>query len=238
MAGGPEAAAVASGPSCVKTRTGRPMPSITDPSRRSATAFALARALGSPSDWPPDLPDRLRDGFATFDPPLPGLAALLADGIEAVQQAPARQEAALVRHTRLFVGPFRPEVDPVASAYLERSADAPAAVVLAAQGAYAEAGLAPLAVHIPPDHIVAELEFLCHLAWQEAETGDAIWRERQVRFWQTSLAPWIGRFADRLAGAAGDDPVYGVVARLLVAATPILDPTCDQSSRPTEKSIA
>lgn len=196
------------------------MPSFSDPNRRSAVAFALARALGAPAGWPDGFADLLRQSFAAGVPPLPGLAGELAEAVEAAGAAAGGLADVAVRHTKLFVGPFRPAAMPVASAWLERRDDEPAAVVLAAQRAYAEAGLDTAAIHIAPDHVVAELEFLCHLAWQETATGDPVWRDRQVRFWRDCLGPWLGRFAAGLRQAAADDPVYGAAARLLAAAEP------------------
>ena len=49
---------------------------------------------------------------------------------------------------------------------------------------------------------------------RRARSGEAIWLERQQRFWNTHLGRWLGSFATAMA-AAEAHPLYSALAELL-----------------------
>lgn len=102
----------------------------------------------------------------------------------------------LVEHARLFVGPFELEAPPFGSVYLEGQMMGESA--FQAQEIYKECGLQIANdFHSPPDHVVAELEFLAYLCFRQAnseeEHAQSI-REKKGRFLQEHIGAWFPAF--------------------------------------------
>lgn len=178
-----------------------------DPSSASATKAAvranayaaMARALEQPRHWGSDLSDLLATALGAMPDPLPRLGEQLSRQVEEVLED---REAISVAHAELFLGPFEVRVAPWASFYLEDEPRLMGPTSQHAAVAYAEAGLAPgEASEDTPDHITHELEFMYFLAFNEAVTGDTVWRSRQVSFWREHLGRWLTSFASELASA-------------------------------------
>ena len=184
---------------------------VLDPTEaaRANVFYVLARILEAPSDWDPDLPELVSRAFEPMPEPLPGLGADLADQLDRLLEDP---EPAAVDHARLFLGPFEILAAPWASFYLD---DVPRIMGPASEyaaRAYAAAGLAPAKkLREAPDHVTHELEFMYFLAFQGATTRDAVWADRQSRFWREHLGQWLPRFADAVADA-DVHPVYAALA--------------------------
>ena len=117
-------------------------------------------------------------------------------------------------YAKLFLGPFEIQAPPYASMYLEPEGRLMGEVSRYVIDAFSEAGLTqrsePREI---PDHICHELEFMYFLAFQEVATGDAVWAERQQRFWREHLRHWLVPFATRMSDA-DLHPFYGELARL------------------------
>ncbi|MEX0637583.1 MAG: molecular chaperone TorD family protein [Burkholderiales bacterium] len=131
-------------------------------------------------------------------------------------------DALEVDYTRLFAGlaaRYGPP-PPFASVALESRLMGDAAI--AVEAAYLEAGFAPPAPEAgPPDHLGAELRFLafaCHRemeAWQAGDRAAAAgWVERERRFLDEHLMPWVPAHCERLARSA-ETPFYRAVASLI-----------------------
>jgi len=181
----------------------------------TANAYqALSRALALPAEWEPTLPEFVRASFRPLGEPLSGLACGVAAAMEA---AGDDLELAAVAHARLFVGPFEILAPPYASLFLDPEQRIMGPVTQQVAEAYAEAGLRPSSgPREAPDHITLEFEFMYFLAFQEATTGDALWNDRQRRFWQDHLGHWLPDFAAAIDRSAAH-PYYGALADLLAA---------------------
>ncbi|MDZ7754765.1 MAG: molecular chaperone TorD family protein [Gammaproteobacteria bacterium] len=175
---------------------------------RANVWYTLARALARPDTWPPDLDELLEGAFSP-------LGASLTDEVAAARAALAADgESPAVAHARLFIGPFEVKVAPWASSYLDPEGTLMGPYSQYAARSYAEAGLGPREGPVEaPDHITHELEFMYYLAFQEATTGEALWLERQQRFWREHLGQWLPRFADALV-THGEGTFYGHLGRL------------------------
>jgi putative dimethyl sulfoxide reductase chaperone len=181
---------------------------------RANAYYALARAVGLPSDWESDTPEVLREAFEAMGAPLSALGMRLAAEAEAILEDP---EAATVAHTKLFLGPFEILAAPWASYYLEDEPLLMGATSQYAAMAYANAGLAPSGVlKDAPDHISHELEFMYYLAFGMAQTGDSVWHERQVEFWRQHLGRWLPPLADVIEKAEVH-PFYDTLSETLLA---------------------
>lgn len=181
---------------------------------RANVYYALARALDPPRNWNQDLPDLLAEALAAMPEPLAELGQRMSAQIAGILKD---GEQAAIDHAKLFLGPFEILAAPWASFYLE---DEPRLMGVTSEyvaESYAGAGLAPSEeLKDAPDHVTHELEFMYYLAFSEATTGDAIWSERQVRFWREHLGRWLPRFADAVLRARVDS-FYGTLAEALKA---------------------
>jgi TorA maturation chaperone TorD len=52
------------------------------------------------------------------------------------------------------------------------------------------------------------------LAFEEANSGDAVWHSRQARFWRDHLGQWLPRLAHQIGTEAGDSRYYVDLAML------------------------
>lgn len=176
---------------------------------RANVYYALARALEPPQNWDADLPQLLAGALAAMPEPLPELGERLASQVTDLLDD---REQVEVAHARLFLGPFEILAAPWACYYLE---DEPQIMGLTSQWAaqaYADAGLAPgEKLKDAPDHVTHELEFMYYLAFSQATTEDALWKDRQVCFWREHLGRWLPRFAGGVA-EAGVHPFYDQLA--------------------------
>ena len=179
-----------------------------DVEQRRRRVEYLALAFGDPRRWPDDLGARLVEAFTPLGDK-PRAAALAFQ--QAFDQEHDRTDLA-ARHARLFIGPFRPEVAPYASAWLESDGMPMGSVSAHALAAYREAGLDFENRSEPPDHLVAELEFLLFLIVQQQASGDPRWRSWQLDFFEQCLQPWIGSFCRALADANAEQPLYRALA--------------------------
>jgi TorA maturation chaperone TorD/Pyruvate/2-oxoacid:ferredoxin oxidoreductase delta subunit len=126
------------------------------------------------------------------------------------------QEGLEAEYARLFIGPGRPVAHPYESVY--REGRVMGDYTLAVRQSYADEGLAPEG-HSLPDHVALELEFMAHLARQEAEArergdeeGALACLRQQEAFLGEHLGRWLPRFCQRvLAGEA--HPFYAGLAQ-------------------------
>jgi TorA maturation chaperone TorD/Fe-S-cluster-containing hydrogenase component 2 len=112
------------------------------------------------------------------------------------------QEGLEVEYARLFVGPGRPVAHPYESVY--REGRVMGDCTLAVRQSYVTEGLAPQG-HSLPDHVAVELEFMAHLARQEAEAWERGDEEevraclrRQEAFLGEHLGRWLPRFCQQV----------------------------------------
>jgi len=124
-------------------------------------------------------------------------------------------------HTCLFVGPGRPLVPPYESVYRDPQGLTMGPWALDVRRLYIEEGL----VFSPdtrdlPDHVAAELEFMAHLAWQEAEAWDRddtatvqVYLDKERGFLTKHLGVWFPLLCDRLTSVA-EHPFYVHLATL------------------------
>ena len=167
---------------------------------RANIFYGLARALEPPRNWAIDLPYLLARSIGTSADPAGVLGMQLSDQIH---ELIADREPAAVEHARLFLGPFEILVPPWGSFYLEDEPRLMGPTSNYAGRAFADSGLAPGGkLKDAPDHVTHELEFMYFLAFNEATTGDLIWRDRQVLFWREHLGRWLPMFAESLEHAA------------------------------------
>lgn len=186
---------------------------------RANAFFALSRCFDLPTRWPADLGTLVRDALGPLGTP----ASRLADEIE----RRGSLDALAAAHARLFVGPFRVDAPPWASAYLEPDGQLMGTASAYARTAYARAGLDTTTRTEAPDHVAFELEFMYYLAFREAETGDAIWFERQARFWREHLGRWLPRLAALMRDGSPRAAPYAALADVVSAFSPRLDAAYD-----------
>lgn len=179
---------------------------------RANACKLLAQALEQPASWDRQLAEGFRQQFQALGPEVARLAQQV--GAE-MESALSGLEAVEIAFARLFLGPFELDAPPYASLYLDPERRLMGAASLAAAEAFAEAGLGPGdGPRDAPDHVTRELEFMYYLAFQEAQTGDAIWGQRARRFWSSHLGVWLPEFSERIA-AASAHPFYDALAALL-----------------------
>ena len=184
------------------------------PAAARANAFyALSRCFDQPLRWPADLASFLRTAFDPLGAAAAGAASRLAAAIDAATD----RDALAAAHARLFVGPLRLDAPPWASAYLEPDGQLMGAASTYARRAYLDAGLDTTTRVEAPDHVAFELEFMYYLAYREAETADAAWFDRQVRFWREHLGVWLPRLLAMMRNGAHDAAVYAALAELGMA---------------------
>ncbi len=174
---------------------------------RSQVYALLAAALASPE--PMDFDEQAA--------PLTGCPDWLVQGLRQVNAGRTEDDQTL--HTRLFVGPARPLVYPYESCYRDPEGWLGGPWAGEVAEIYARAGLAPN--ELQPDHIVAELAFMAHLADREAhfedaqdETAAASARAEQAAFLREHLLAWGPAFCQRLRDAT-DEPGYRALAEIL-----------------------
>ena len=176
---------------------------------RANVYYGLARALEPPKNWQADLPQLLAEVLAAMPEPLPELGERLASQVDHLLED---REQAGVAHARLFLGPFEILAAPWATFYLEDEPKLMGPTSQYAARAYAEAGLAPgEKLKDTPDHVAHELEFMYYLAFNQATTEDAVWEDRQMRFWREHLGRWLPKFAEAVTNAAVH-PFYNALA--------------------------
>jgi TorA maturation chaperone TorD len=103
-----------------------------------------------------------------------------------------------VEYSRLFIGPFKPEVYPYESVFLHRfGSDAEAIQELLSLYRHEGLTLAP-DFKERPDHISLELEFMAHLCSMEIEAGESqnsetesAYRQRQQMFLKDHIMNWV-----------------------------------------------
>lgn len=175
---------------------------------------------------------------ACFDIPTPELAArlsTLAESLSSLAPEAARLAAraagaapgeadmaeARIEYSRLFVGPFSLPAPPFGSVYLESDGRVMGPSTMDARRMYQELGM-DLAddFHNPPDHVVAELEFMAWLMYREieAETHDdaeaaARAREARALFAARHVKAWFDEFLTRVEQNT-DHPFYASLVPL------------------------
>jgi len=109
--------------------------------------------------------------------------------------------------TRLFIGPFHPPCPPYGSVYIEKNRTLMGDSTMDALSRYRDLG-AELDEHFreAPDHICAELEFMCLLVYKEltgirsGDPGRAVQiLAHQLAFLDDHLNRWLPVFTDRVA---------------------------------------
>ena len=119
-------------------------------------------------------------------------------------------ESLKVDYSKLFIGPFSLLVPPYGSMYLEEGRKIMGDSTLDVRNRYKEVGVdISVAFKEPPDHIVAELEFMHYLIIKEIEAikkGDlkkAIqYLKKQKGFLMTHLGVWIFEFTSNIEAKA------------------------------------
>lgn len=157
-----------------------------------------------------ELPALLRDALERLAP-LGVEVASLANELTAVAERSDHQEL-LRDYSRLFVGPFQLLAPPFGSVYLDEDGRLMGDSTMDAVRFYQLAGLDMAQdFKMPPDHVVAELEFLYYLRMAEirqegdnpdqAETLGALRRE----FFRQHLGSWGRDFSAKVAANASTD---------------------------------
>jgi TorA maturation chaperone TorD len=111
-------------------------------------------------------------------------------------------ESLMIEFSKLFVGPFRLAAPPYGSVYLDGDRVVMGKSTLDVLNQYKEEGLGiSSSFHDAPDHIAAELEFVCFLnskALEAAENSDrdsqTHYLEKRERFLKNHLGAWISDF--------------------------------------------
>ena len=151
----------------------------------------------------PDLLGRVQDFPAHTAAPLKALRDALAPYAETGDFSPLEAE-----YVRLFIaGPGGVPAPLYESCHLDGAGRTMGLSALAMRDRLAEAGLEiSLDSNEPPDHLALELEYLFHLC-ATGWTDDPALSDEAARFAGEVMAPWVGRFRDKLDGADAD-PVY------------------------------
>lgn len=180
---------------------------------RANMYYTLARALEPPKNWKRDLPQLFTGTLGAMPEPLPELGELLGSQVADLLED---REQAEVAHAKLFLGPFEIFAAPWACFYLEDEPQLMGPTSQYVAQAYADAGLAPGdKLKDTPDHVTHELEFMYYLAFSQATTEDAVWADRQMRFWREHLGRWLPKFANAVANAAVH-PFYDALAETIM----------------------
>lgn len=177
--------------------------------------YLLGKALDVPSaKTDPALPGLLKELAADLPAPLSERARETADAWSAALDD---TDAALLAHTRLFLGPFEIKAFPYASFYLETDQKIMGPLSRTIAERYIEAGLAPAeGPREAPDHIALELEYLYFLSFRRLETDDPQYADEFEAFRREHLAAWVPEFTAAIL-KADEHPFYNAVARLLAA---------------------
>jgi putative dimethyl sulfoxide reductase chaperone len=112
--------------------------------------------------------------------------------------------------TRLFIGPFSPPCPPYGSVYMENNRTLMGDSTMDVLRRYRDLGVdLDRNFNEAPDHICAELEFMCLLVYKELtglRSGDPGQTEQmlahQLAFLDDHLTRWIPPFTDRVAAHA------------------------------------
>lgn len=112
-------------------------------------------------------------------------------------------EELLKEYSRLFLGPFQLEAPPFGSVYLESEGRMMGDSTADAKRMYRESGLEMASdFQSPPDHVIAELEFLAFLGLQELESREqqdrGFFRHKREQFLQSHVGAWFPLFADKV----------------------------------------
>ncbi|MBA2881855.1 TorA maturation chaperone TorD [Desulfosalsimonas propionicica] len=128
-------------------------------------------------------------------------------------------------HTRLFVGPFELVAPPFGSVYLDGKRTLMGESTRSAMELYRRAGLDMAEdFNNPPDHVIAELEFLAYLhsARQAADDDDTLHllRDLHHQFVRQHIGTWIEPFTSKMEQGAetGFYQLLAAVTRSLVLA--------------------
>ena len=149
-----------------------------------------------------------------------GEGARLQDAIaEAVASGP---DGLCSAYTKLFIGPAKLPAPPWESVYATGEPLLFQESTLAVRDAYRRAGYAAAgSPHEADDHLAVELDFMATLAADASAAFEAGDEERcadllavQRDFLREHLLTWVGAFAERLAGSAGDGAFYPRFAEL------------------------
>ena len=149
-----------------------------------------------------------------------GEGARLQDAIaEAVASGP---DGLCSAYTKLFIGPAKLPAPPWESVYATGEPLLFQESTLAVRDAYRRAGYAAAGYpHEADDHLAVELDFMATLAADASAAFEAGDEERcadllavQRDFLREHLLTWVGAFAERLAGSAGDGAFYPRFAEL------------------------
>jgi TorA maturation chaperone TorD len=122
--------------------------------------------------------------------------------------------------SKLFVGPYKMSAAPYGSVYLEAERKMMGDSTLDARNRYREAGLdTAKTFKDAPDHISAELEFMCYLIFKEieavakSEIETAIgFIQRQKSFLKDHLLAWVPEFANSIIENS-ENPFYPNLAK-------------------------
>ncbi len=186
---------------------------------RTTAATAAFKVLAACYSVPTaDVPALLRDTLERFAP-LGVEVASLANELYAVAERSDPEEL-LKDYARLFVGPFQLLAPPFGSVYLDEEGRLMGDSTMDAMRFYQLAGLDMAQdFKMPPDHVVAELEFLyCLYAAEmqqaednpeQAETFAGLRRE----FFRQHIGRWGRDFAAKVEGSASTD-FYRLLGRL------------------------
>lgn len=153
---------------------------------------------------------------------LPELASTFAD-LRKAYSSSGRQEL-LVDFTQLFIGPFTLTAPPFGSIYLETGNRLMGETTMAALKQYQEAGISlDENLHLLPDHIAVELEFMHYLlamenlaAGKNNDVDAQKYRDMQKSFFNKHLARWGKSFCNKIQENAASS-FYRTLALALAA---------------------
>ncbi|MCP4377351.1 MAG: molecular chaperone TorD family protein [bacterium] len=140
---------------------------------------------------------------------LGGLAGAGAGAVDQIVQAAVGidLEKLQIDHARLFLGPYKLLAAPYGSVYLEEGV-LMGNSTMNVEEFYRQEGLEASDEEVP-DHITAELEFMCVLIGKEIEAVEAghrdiigQYRQKQKAFLDLHLGTWIAEFTDKIQQSA------------------------------------
>jgi putative dimethyl sulfoxide reductase chaperone len=125
-----------------------------------------------------------------------------------------------IDHARLFIGPYKLLAPPYGSVYLEDGVLMGNSTINI-EDFYRQEGMEASGEDVP-DHITAELEFMCVLIGREIEAVEAgqidttrDYRRKQKMFLGVHIGAWIAEFADRIQQNAQTE-FYKTLGRITV----------------------
>lgn len=149
-----------------------------------------------------------------------GPAGEILASLRANADLPALAQRLAVEHTRLFGGIREHYGPPPPYEGLWRDGQMMGEATVAVVTAYLEVGFRPDERWSPPDHLVAELQFmaaLCHAedeAWGSGRPDQAQWgRQRQSAFLENHLMVWLPGYCQTLEAEAAER-LYQTLARV------------------------